>query len=77
METLADIWLWIQFLVPYVFNILLIVYLWYTNARMRKLEKKIAPFELLIKRAVEFQLFVIQIKKILRQRIDFLLAVEK
>lgn len=47
---LADVWLWIQFLTPYIFNILLIVYLWYTNARMRKLEKKIAPFELLIKK---------------------------
>jgi len=50
LETLADVWLWIQFLVPYVFNILLVVYLWYTNSRMRKLEKKIAPFELLIKK---------------------------
>ena len=52
METLADVWLWVQFLVPYVFNILLIVYLWYTNSRMRKLEKKIAPFELLIKKGL-------------------------
>lgn len=47
---LADVWLWIQFLTPYVFNILLIAYIYYTNVRMRKLEKKIAPFELLIKK---------------------------
>lgn len=55
-EVLATVWLWIQMLSPYAFNVCLAAYLLYTNKRMRELEKKIAPFEWLLKKGCKISI---------------------